>query len=132
MKYVYPAVFSQEEGAYNVTFPDLEGCVTFGEGMADAIKMAEDALCLYLYSCEEDKIDIPVPSEMEHVKREDGETVSLIACDTLEYRKYFGSHSVRKTVTVPAWLNTLAEQADLSFSAILQQGLKAQLHLDGN
>ena len=132
MKYVYPAVFSPENQFYNVSFPDLDGCFTFGDGMADAIQMAEDALSLYLYEREEDGLPIPTPSDMENIRRNPGEIVSLIACDTLEYKKYFGSQSVRKTVTIPAWLNTLAEQANLSFSSTLQQGLKAQLHLDGD
>ena len=129
MKYVYPAVFSPEGDAYNVSFPDLDGCLTFGTDMADAIEMAEDALALFLYSCEEDKREIPTPSGFDAVEKQPGDIVSLIACDTLEYRKYYGSQAVRKTVTLPAWLNTMAEQADINFSAILQHGLKVQLHL---
>ncbi len=129
MKYVYPAVFSQEGDAYNVLFPDLPGCVTFGAGMADAIKMAEDVLCLYLYHAEEDKKDIPAPTEMHLVQKNTSDIVSLIACDTLEYKKFFGKQAIRKTVSIPAWLNTMAEDADINFSSILQQGLKAQLGL---
>lgn len=130
MKYVYPAVFTKEGDTFNVAFPDLPGCVTFGVGMADAIKMAEDVLCLYLYHAEEDKDDIPVPSEIDKVQKADGDIVSLIACDTLEYKKYFGGHAIRKTVSIPAWLNTMAEKADINFSSVLQQGLKAQLKID--
>lgn len=129
MKYVYPAVFSKEGDAYNVLFPDLPGCVTYGVGMADAIKMAEDVLCLYLYHAEEDKANIPAPTAMAQIQTEANDVVSLIACDTLEYKKFFGKQAVKKTVSIPAWLNTMAEEADINFSSILQQGLKAQLGL---
>ena len=130
MKYVYPAVFSLEGEMYNVSFPDLEGCLTFGEGMADAIKMAEDALALYLYSAEEDGRSIPEPTHIDLVRREPGAIVSLIACDTAEYREHFVDQSVQKTVTLPAWLNTMAEESGISLSAVLQNGLKTVLHLE--
>ena len=41
-KYVYPAVFTQEEKGFSVWFPDLEGCYTCGDDLNDAIRMAED------------------------------------------------------------------------------------------
>lgn len=131
MKYVYPAIFSPEEnGQYSVRFPDLDGCYTGGDNMADAIEMAQDALCLFLYHEEVDKREIKKASDMKSVKTEEGETVSLIACDTMEYRKYFGKQAVRKTVTLPAWLNTMAEDADISFSSVLQNALKEKLGLN--
>lgn len=131
MKYVYPAVFSPEgNGQYSVSFPDLEGCYTGGDNLADAIEMAQDALCLFLYNQEIDKAQISQPSSLDKIKLQEGEFVSLIACDTLEYRKFFGKNAVRKTVTLPAWLNTMAEDADVSFSSVLQQGLKEVLGLN--
>ena len=132
MKYVYPAIFSKESnGQYSVFFPDLEGCYTGGDGLADAIESAQDALCLYLYQKEVNKEEIPEAMAASRIAIKDGEIVSLIACDTLEYRKFFGKQAVRKTVTLPAWLNTMAEEADISFSAVLQNGLKKTLGISG-
>ena len=55
-KYVYPAIFTSEpDGGYSVYFPDLEGCYTCGDTLADALFMAEDALALILYGYEKDQ-----------------------------------------------------------------------------
>ena len=89
MKYVYPAVFSKEDDAYNVSFPDLPGCLTFGIGMKDATEMAVDALSLYLYSCEIDKLDIPTPSDATAIQKENpNDIIVIIACDTTDYGQY--------------------------------------------
>jgi predicted RNase H-like HicB family nuclease len=130
-KYVYPAVFTPEEnGLYAVTFPDLAGCRTSGDTLADAVEMAEDALCLMLYDMEETGKDIPAPSAMSELHTENGDIVSLVACDTLEYRKSFDKKAIKKTLTLPNWLNTLAERDGVNFSAVLQEALIAKLNLD--
>ena len=130
MKYVYPAIFAEEDGVYNVRFPDFSECLTFGENMADALEMAQDVLCLHLYNLEEEKAEIPEAADMAMLEVAPGEIVSLVVCDTLEYRKFYGKQAVKKTVSIPAWLNTMAEAANINFSSILQQGLKAQLNID--
>lgn len=133
MKYAYPAVFTKEdEGGYSVFFPDLEGCYTCGETLPEAIEMAQDALSLFLYDAEEEKREIPAASELKSVEHDENAIVSLIVCDTLEYKKFFGDQAVRKTVTLPAWLNTMAEKADVSFSGVLQNALKQTLGLPTN
>ena len=119
MKYAYPAIFREEsDGLYSVEFPDLEGCFTSGETLPDAIEMAEDALCLMLYDMEEDGETIPAPSNPKDI---------VVSDDTLEYRKLYNNKSVKKTLTIPAWLNTMAERADLNFSSVLQDALKLRL-----
>ena len=128
MKYAYPAVFREEsDGLYSVEFPDLEGCFTSGETLPDAIEMAEDALCLMLYDMEEDGETIPAPCNPKDIVVSDDALVSLVGCDTLEYRKLYNNKSVKKTLTIPAWLNTMAERADLNFSSVLQDALKLRL-----
>lgn len=130
-KYVYPAVFTPEEdGGYLVRFPDVEGCYTDGDSLADALEMANDALCLMLYGCEVDGTEIPAPSKPTDVACEAGSFVSLVSCDTDWYRRYYHSKAVKKTVSLPAWLNEEAENAHLNFSSILQEGLKARLNLN--
>lgn len=129
-KYVYPAVFTPEaEGGYSIHFPDLEGCCTQGEDLADGLAMANDVLCLTLYGLEEENQSIPSASSQKEVILEGDQFVTLVACDTLEYRKFYDNKAVKKTLTIPSWLNTMAERQDINFSAVLQSALKAQLGL---
>ena len=128
-KYIYPAVFSKEGEFYNVRFPDFESCYTQGEGLQDAYEMASDILCLTLYELEEGKETIPPASDAAAIKTENGEFVSLVACDTLEYRQYYDNKAVKKTLTIPAWLNTMSEREGINFSAVLQAALKDTLHI---
>lgn len=128
MKYAYPAIFRQEEdGLYSVEFPDIDGCFTSGETLPEAIEMAEDALCLMLYDKEEEGEEIPAASNLKDVQTGEDALVSLVCCDTLEYRKRYSSKAVKKTLTIPAWLNTMAERADLNFSDVLREALKLRL-----
>lgn len=128
MKYAYPAIFRQEEdGLYSVEFPDIDGCFTSGETLPEAIEMAEDALCLMLYDKEEEGDEIPAASNLKDVQTDADALVSLVCCDTLEYRKRYSGKAVKKTLTIPAWLNTMAERADLNFSDVLREALKLRL-----
>ena len=130
MKYAYPAIFKQDSnGLYSVEFPDIEDCYTSGESLPDAIKMAEDALCLVLYDKEEEGEEIPAPSNLKDISTDADALVSLVCCDTLEYRKLYSNKAVKKTLTIPAWLNTMAERADLNFSNVLQEALKLRLDI---
>ncbi|MCH5352981.1 MAG: type II toxin-antitoxin system HicB family antitoxin [Acutalibacter sp.] len=132
-KYVFPAIFTPEEnGAYSVRFPDVPGCYTSGESLPEAIEMAEDALCLLLYDMEESGEALPIPSDISTVSKDSQEFVTLIACDTLEYRKLYDNKAVKKTLSIPAWLNTMAEKQGVNFSQVLQTGLKQAIHIDEN
>ncbi|MBQ5989198.1 MAG: type II toxin-antitoxin system HicB family antitoxin [Oscillospiraceae bacterium] len=128
-KYAYPAVFTAENNSYSVSFPDIDGCLTFGETIPEAIEMAEDALCLMLYDLEEEGSEIPKPSDAKELKVNNNEFVTMIACDTVEYRKFYDNKAVKKTLTVPNWMNTLAEKAGINFSQVLQEALKQKLGL---
>lgn len=126
MKYVYPAIltYDSEENCYYVNFPDIEGCFTDGKTLHEAIEMGEDALCLMLYDMEEREETIPPASDIRTVERGADDIVTLISCDTLEYRIFFDNKADKKTLTVPHWLNVMAERKGANFSAILQSGLK--------
>ena len=129
-KYVYPAVFTPEEkGMYSVDFPDLEGCYTCGENLADALYMAEDALALMLYHLEAENKSIPSPSASNEVPVTGNEFVNLVACDTLEYQKRNNNKAIKKTLSIPEWLNEAATAAGVNFSQVLQDALKRQLDL---
>lgn len=128
-KYVYPAVFTPEDGGYSINFPDFESCYTSAETLADGMAMANDVLCLTLYGLEEDGGEIPAPSSVKSVKTEGDSFVTLISCDTIEYRKFYDNKAVKKTLTIPAWLNTMAERQGVNFSLTLQTALKQELNI---
>jgi predicted RNase H-like HicB family nuclease len=130
MKYAYTAVFTPEEnGQYSVDFPDLQGCYTSGDDMSDAVYMAQDVLCLTLYDLEHDKKPIPIASKPHNLKVTGEQFTSVIAVDTETYRRFYENKSVKKTLTIPMWLNERAEQANINFSGVLQSALKEVLHV---
>ena len=129
-KYVYAAIFTPEEnGYYSVNFPDFESCYTSGESLQNAMEMARDVLCLTLYDMEERQAKIPNPTDIRNIKAAENEFVSLISCDTIEYRKFYDNRAVKKTLSIPAWLNTMAEREGVNFSSTLQNALKHELHI---
>ena len=132
MKYVYTAVFNLEHGTvetYNVTFPDLPGCHTFGESLNDAIEMAQDALCLWLYHMEQGKEEIPAATPPAKVKVTGEDFVTAVSVDTEYYHRFYSNKLVKKTLNIPMWLNDEAVRADVNFSGILQDALKAHLQI---
>ena len=128
-KYAYPAIFTPEEGGYSIRFPDFESCYTSALTLAEGIEMANDVLCLTLYGLEEEGGEIPKASNVKEIETTQDEFVSLVACDTIEYRKFYDNRAVKKTLTIPAWLNTMAERQGVNFSMTLQTALKQELHI---
>lgn len=123
-RYVYPAVFTLEEnGLYSVNFPDLESCYTSGDNLQDALIMAEDVLAYTLYDYERDGKETPKPSSVDEIKTDNNEFVNYIACDTMEYRKMHSNKAIKKTLTIPEWVNEYAVAKGLNFSQILQEAL---------
>lgn len=123
-KYVYPAVFTPEKnGVYSINFPDLEGCYTCGDTLTDGIEMAEDVLALVLCDYEKKALPIPVPSSHTDIPLADNEFINYITCDTIGYRKMHNTKSVKKTLTIPEWLNEAALSMNLNFSQVLQDAL---------
>jgi len=130
MKYTYTAIFTPEEnGLYSVNFPDIQGCHTSGDNIADAVYMAQDVLCLTLYDLEQDMKPIPVASRPHDIKTTGYQFTSVIAVDTEAYRRYYENKPVKKTLTIPMWLNERAERENINFSGILQEALKSHLHI---
>ena len=129
--YVYPAVFTPEDkGLFSIRFPDIENCVTCGDNLEDGMIMAEDVLALVLFSDYEEKCKIvPKASTIEDIKLEKGEFVTYIVCDTLRYRKKYCSKAVKKTLSIPEWLNDAAVKENINFSQVLQDALKEKLNV---
>ena len=129
-RYVYPAIITHEEnGMYSVDFPDLEGCYTCGEDLAEALYMAEDVLAFTLYDYEKEKRSIPAPSSRDALKTSNSDFVNMIACDTLEYQKKNNNKAVKKTLSIPEWLNEIALANNANFSQVLQEALMKKYHI---
>ncbi len=128
-KYVYPAIFEKEGDLYSITFPDLPNCISSGENVQEAIENAEDALCLVLYHMEKKGETIPEASDPISVKIQKNSFVSLVNCDTIEYEKFYNNKAVKKTLTIPQWLNEKAMQSNINFSQTLQNALIEQLNI---
>ena len=129
MTYVYPAIFtpSVEEGGYDVEVPDLPGVYTCGNSLANALDMAEDAIAMWLTHSEDEKHPVPPPSKsLPHAPHQ---FVSFIKADTDEWRRANDNRTVRKNLTIPAWLNHKAEAAHVNFSSLLQDALKSHLKI---
>lgn len=127
-KYVYPAIFTPDpEGGYCVRFPDIDGCFTDGDSLPEAVSMAEDALALMLYEYEAEGKPVPAPSNLKNIAHESNEFVSYVYADTMEYRKKFNNKAVKKTLSIPEWLNEAATKANINFSQTLQEALKQKL-----
>ena len=129
-KYVYTAILESEDGLYNVSFPDLPGCYTCGDDLSDALRMAEDALGGWLSRAEEKGAEIPIASAFVSVQCPDGAIRTLIPADTDAYRRIHSNRAVKKTLTIPSWLNEAAEKHGVNFSQALQEALKRQLGFD--
>ncbi|MDE7297819.1 MAG: type II toxin-antitoxin system HicB family antitoxin [Lachnospiraceae bacterium] len=133
---IYPACFFKEENGYSVIFPDLD-VATCGETMDEAMAMAVDCLAGRLRWLEKDGEPIPEPSPMNSIDlaaiskeleiEPEEAFVNMISVDVEAYAKEHFDKSVRKTLTIPAWLNTAALEMDINFSQVLQEALLAKV-----
>lgn len=130
-KYVYPAIFEAEDGLYNVSFPDIPDCYTCGDDLADAMFMAEDALSGYLARAEEMHREIPQATALSEIHPGNASCVSLVLADTDDFRRRTSTKAVKKTLTIPSWMNEAAEAQSINFSALLQEALRQKLGLEG-
>ena len=120
MLFVYPAIFHKEEESYWVEFPDLKGCNTYGSTIPEAMEMAQEALTGYLLSLLEHGDHIASPSDIHAY---DGFS-SLVSCDINQYRD---TRAVKKTLTIPSWLNDRAMSMGVNFSQVLQEALLSKI-----
>ncbi len=132
MKLVYPACFLplEEQEGYCVIFPDLPGCVTQGNDILDAIEKATDAASGWVLDELEDGKVAPEASDINTINLEPNQFINLVIIDLDAYSEKYGDRSIRKNCTIPAWLNTLAEKANINFSGVLQNALIKELHLN--
>lgn len=129
-RYIYPAVFHYANDGISVSFPDLPGCLTSAHSDEEAFSMARDALSLHLFGLEEDDDLIPEPAQLRDISVGEDEVVVLVDVWMLPYRERMANRAVNKTLTIPKWLNELAEQQRVNFSQILQNALKQYLGVE--
>ena len=128
MQLTYPAIFYEGEGGYAVEVPDLPGCTSGGESLAEAIIMGTDAASGWVLDELEDGKPAPKASPIEAINPDDGGFVSILVLDMDAYAEKYGNKAVRKNLTIPAWLNTFAEARHINFSQVLQDSLTALYH----
>lgn len=130
-KYVYPAIFTPEEnGQFSIRFPDINGCYTCGDNLADGMEMAQDALALMLTHLEDENREISAASSINDLNLAESEFATYISCDTVIYRRLMNKAAVKKTLSIPSWLNDSAVAAGLNFSQVLQDALKERLNIN--
>jgi predicted RNase H-like HicB family nuclease len=132
---VYPACFFKDDNGYSVIFPDLNNLATCGRDIEDSMSMAIDCLAGYIYTSQKDGEDIPKPSKITDIdiavvseRAFPGEPVgeafvNMVSVDVASYAKEHFEKSVRKTLTIPAWLNYAALSKGINFSQVLQEAL---------
>lgn len=126
MKLIYPAVFHEDNDGIWVEFPDLEGCQSYGETIEEVLKGAKEALEGYCVTLLEEKHALPAPSDIRTIKPGENSFVSLVETDlTTQFAK---QKSVKKTLTIPAWMNEYAIENNLNFSSILQEGIMEKMN----
>ncbi len=123
----YPAIFTFEDNQYWVEFVDLKGCFSDGTTLPEAMENAKEAMGLYL----EDLTEYPqCTTDIKNIKLEDNQIVSFVTVNLTEHKKKYENKSVKKTLSIPAWLNTIAEKENVNFSQILQKALMETLNVD--
>lgn len=138
----YPALFLKEKDSesYTVIFPDLEGCISCGDNLNDAFKMAQDALGAYLFEYYTKPNEIPKASKIDEIEiklDEDDKNYFLydesfknyVSIDLAEYVKKSSTKTVKKTLSIPSYLNEAGIENNINFSLLLQDALKKKLNL---
>lgn len=121
----YPAVFLKEQIGYSVRIPDIDGCFSEGDTMNEACKNALEAIGLNLEDCKA----YPAPSEPDKITLGKDEFIVMLEFDMLDYLRRNDTKAVKKTLTIPSWLNSIAEENHINFSSVLQTALKKQLNI---
>ncbi len=138
---VYPAIFYHEsDGGYSVVFPDLNHLSTCGDTLQETMEMAVDCLAGYLHTLELNHEPIPAPTPLDkvdpHCEDDDDEYddasifVNLVSVDVVSYARSHFNKSVKKTLTIPQWLNDMATAKKINFSKVLQTALKTELGVE--
>ncbi len=123
-EYVYPAIFHpNDDGSYTITYPDLPGCISEGKSLGNAVYMAQTALTQWIEYLTDKKQSIPSASDLKSIDLSPEEFVSLIRADVKDGR------AVKRTVSIPKWMDDKVTETGLSLSRVLQDALKERLNV---
>lgn len=131
-RYIYPAIIKQVGESYDVRFPDIDNCFTFGENLEDALDSAKDVLELCLYDMEQDNVAIPEASGIHDLKLEKDESIAWINVWMVPVRDKMENRAIKKTVTIPKWINDIGVENNLNFSQLLQAAIKEKMGIKTN
>ena len=127
-RYDFPALLHYtRDGRIGITFPDLPGCVSQAHSDGEAVSMATEALELHIYGMEQSETPVPNPSRLSEIPTEPDQRTILVTAIMPLVREDMETKAVKKTLTIPAWLNRAAEAAHVNFSALLQRSLREHL-----
>ena len=126
-EYCYPAIFTEEENGISIEFPDLPGCLPSADNLDSAFSAAREALGLHLFGMEEDGDPIPPPSPVSAIRVPEGSVLAAVDVFMPIFRDNVRRSTVKKTLTIPYWLNARAEKLGINFSQVLQDALRAQI-----
>ena len=127
--YIYPAILTYTDKGISIEFPDLPGCLPCADTSEEAVKNAKEALGLHLWGMEKDNDPLPEPTDISKIHHSNDEALLLVEVFMPPIRDRLNNKYVKKTLSIPQWLNAEAEHAGVNFSLILQNGLKEYLHL---
>jgi predicted RNase H-like HicB family nuclease len=127
--YIYPSILTYTNKGLSIEFPDLPGCLPCAETPEEAVKNAKEAMGLHLWSMEKDNDPIPEPTDITKLHHSDDEALLLVEVFMPPIRDRLNNKFVKKTLSIPQWLNAEAERVGVNFSLILQNGLKEYLRL---
>lgn len=129
MLYIYTALFTpfEDGNGFYASVPDLPGCITTGSDLADAIEQITDAAACWLVSAEDEGLPIAPPTPQHNIKHQDNTVCSLIQIDSVDYRAKNDTRAVRKNVSLPAWMATMADKRGINCSQLLQEGILQRL-----
>ena len=127
--YIFPAIFDFADDGISIEFPDLPGCLPCADTVEEAVKNAKEALMLHLFGMEQDNEEIPSPTSINKLKLEKNQSVVLIDAFMPPFRERQNNRYVKKTLSIPSWLNAEAEHCGINFSQTLQNAIKQQLNI---
>lgn len=129
--YFYPACIEQDtDDSYFVEFPDLKGCFSSGKTQNDAILNAQNALAIYIEEYKKNNLELPAPSNINQLmSKEPHKFYQIIVLDA-ENTIVKRVEPIKKTLTIPKWLNEIAIKYNLNFSHVLRNALV--IHLMNN
>ena len=126
-KLTYFAIFEPTNTGYSVMFPDFPGCISVGNDFNHALKMAKEALSLHFWGMEKDNDEIPIQTLPPFEDMEKGDIVVSIEIFPDMFKEHMDNKAIKKTLTIPFWLNERAEAEGINFSQLLQRSLKEYL-----